>query len=108
MSMEILVGNELTSGAAVYLDSHGNWVESLQSARMFGKDDVEARDEALAATKASGRIISLEIEEVDDVNGHVMPRRMRERIRSNGPTTIAWNGEAFDRQHLDEDGHVSI
>jgi hypothetical protein len=108
MNMEILVGNELTSGAAVYLDIHGNWVESLQSARLFTKDEVEARDAALAATKAKGRVISLEIEEVDDRNGHVVPKRMREHIRANGPTTMAWTGENFDRQHLDEDGHVSL
>ncbi|WP_375451954.1 DUF2849 domain-containing protein [uncultured Devosia sp.] len=106
--MDILVGNELTSGAAVYLDNHGNWVESLQAARLFGKDDAVARDAAIAATKSTGRIVGVEIEDVDDLGGHVVPKRLRERIRSVGPTTTAWNGEAFDRQHLDEDGHVSI
>jgi hypothetical protein len=108
MSMEILVGNELTSGTAVYLDGHGNWGESLQAARTFGKDDAEARDAAIAVTKATGRIVGIEIEEVEDLGGHLVPKRMRERIRAAGPTTIAWNGETFGRQHLDEDGHVSI
>jgi hypothetical protein len=108
MSMEILAGNELTSGAAVYLDRHGDWQDSLQSARLFGKDESEARDAAIAATKATGRIVGIEIEEVEDLGGHVVPKRMRERIRAAGPTTIAWNGETFGRQHLDEDGHVSI
>ncbi|MEO8684136.1 MAG: DUF2849 domain-containing protein [Devosia sp.] len=108
MSMEILVGNELTSGAAVYLDGHGNWVEGLQSARMFGKEDAAARDAAIAATKATSRVVGIEIEEVEDLGGRVVPKRLRERIRARGPTTLTWNGEAFDRQHLDEDGHVSI
>ena len=31
------------------------------------------------------------------------PDRIRERIRAEGPTA-----PRFDRQHLDEDGHVSI
>ncbi|MGB3338646.1 MAG: DUF2849 domain-containing protein [Devosia sp.] len=106
--MEILVANELTSGAAVYLDNHGDWQDSLQSARLFAKDETAVRDAAIAATKATGRIVGIEIEEVDDLNGHVVPKRMRERIRAAGPTTLAWNGVAFDRQHLDEDGHVSI
>ena len=106
--MEILAANELTSGAAVYLDNHGEWQGSLQSARLFGKDETAVRDAAIAATKATGRIVGVEIEEVEDLGGQVVPKRMRERIRAQGPTTMASNGVAFDRQHLDEDGHVSI
>ena len=30
--MEILTGNELVSGATVYLDVHNRWVEDLQAA----------------------------------------------------------------------------
>jgi len=33
----------------------------------------------------------------------VTPERLRERIRATGPTA-----PVFDRQHLSEDGHVSI
>lgn len=106
--MEILAANELTSGAAVYLDNRGDWQDSLQSARLFAKDETEARDAAIAATKATGRIVGVEIEEVEDLDGHLRPKRMRERIRAAGPTTMAWNGRTFGRQHLDEDGHVSI
>lgn len=106
--MEILAANELTSGAAVYLDAQGEWQGSLQSARLFGKDETQERDAAIAATKATGRIVGVEIEEVERVDGRVVPKRMRERIRAAGPTTMTWNGLAFDRQHLDEDGHVSI
>jgi Protein of unknown function (DUF2849). len=101
--MEILTGNELTSGATVYLDAQGRWVEDLQAARVFGKDEAEARDAALAATKATGRVISLETEQVNIVEGRIVPQRLRERIRAAGPTA-----PVFDRQHLDEDGHVSI
>jgi hypothetical protein len=107
--MEILTGNELTSGATVYLAADGAWVENLDAARLFGKDQSAARDEALAATKATGRIISLEIEEVEQVEGRIVPKRLRERIRAAGPTApLSLNGQAFDRQHLGDDGHVSI
>ncbi len=101
--MEILTGNELLSGATVYLDRDGNWVEELQAARLFSKDESEARDAALAATKQTLRIVSLEIETVKLVDGVIVPDRIRERIRAEGPTA-----PRFDRQHLDEDGHVSI
>ena len=101
--MEILTGNELLSGATVYLDRDGNWVEELQAARLFAKDESEARDAAIAATKKTLRIVSLEIETVKLEDGVIVPDRIRERIRAEGPTA-----PRFDRQHLDEDGHVSI
>lgn len=107
--MEILTGNELTSGATVYLDGNGNWIEDLQAARLFSKDEKAELDGALAATKAGGRVISLEIEEVEQVDGVIVPKRLRERIRAAGPTApLSLNGQAYDRQHLGEDGHVSI
>lgn len=107
--MEILTGNELISGGTVYLDGKNNWVEDLQAARLFSKEETAERDAALAATKAGGRVISLEIEEVTQDQGLIVPRRLRERIRANGPTApLTLNGEIYDRQHLGEDGHVSI
>ena len=107
--MEILTGNELTSGGTVYLDASGTWVESLVAARVFSKDETAERDAALAATKAGGRVISLEIEEVTLEQGVITPKRLRERIRAAGPTApLTLNGAIYDRQHLGEDGHVSI
>jgi hypothetical protein len=107
--MEILTGNELTSGATVYLDASGAWVEDLQAARVFGKDEAAERDAAVVATKGTGRILSLEIEEVTLEQGVITPKRLRERIRAAGPTApLSLNGEIYDRQHLGEDGHVSI
>ncbi len=101
--MEILTGNELMSGATVYLDRAGNWVEDLQQARVFVAEEAEARDAAIAATKKTLRIVSLEIETVTLQGGVIHPDRIRERIRAEGPTA-----PRFERQHLDEDGHVSI
>jgi hypothetical protein len=101
--MEILTGNELMSGATVYLDRDGKWIEDLQQARVFLKEEVEAREAAIAATKKTMRINSLEIETVTLKDRLIHPDRIRERIRAEGPTA-----PRFDRQHLDKDGHVSI
>jgi hypothetical protein len=101
--VEILTGNELMSGATVYLAPNGEWVEELQRARLFGPEDAAERDDALARSKATLRILSLEIEKVAVRNGRIVPERLRERIRESGSTE-----PVFDRQHLDEDGHVSI
>ena len=101
--MKILTGNELLSGATVYLDAQGRWIEDLQTARVFAKDEAEALDAALAATKATGRVVSLESEDVELRDGVIHPLRIRERIRAEGPTA-----PRFERQHLAEDEHVSI
>ena len=101
--MEILTGNEVMSGATVYLTKTGEWVEELQQARVFLKEEAEARDAAIAATKKTMRINSLEVETVTLKDGVIVPDRIRERIRAEGPTA-----PRFDRQHLDKDGHVSI
>ena len=101
--MEILTGNDLMSGATVYLDRDGKWVEELQQARVFLKEEAEARDAAIAATKKTMRINSLEIETVTLRDGMIYPDRIRERIRAEGPTA-----PRFDRQHLGQYDHVSI
>jgi hypothetical protein len=101
--MDILTGNELVSGATVYLNRNGQWVEDLQQARVFGKDEAEARDAALEASRKTMRINSLEIETVQLRDGTIYPDRIRERIRAAGPTA-----PRFDRQHLGQDDHVSI
>ena len=101
--MEILTGNEVMSGATVYLDRDGAWQEELQKARVFLREEADARDAAIAATKKTLRINSLEIETVTLRDGVIHPDRIRERIRADGPTA-----PRFDRQHLDKDGHVSI
>ena len=101
--MEILTGNELLSGATVYLDKDGRWVEDLQQARLFGPDDADGKAAAIAATNATARIVSLEAEKVSVADGLIVPDRLRERIRAQGPTA-----PVFERQHLGEDDHVSI
>jgi hypothetical protein len=101
--MDILTGNELLSGATVYLSATGAWVEELQQARVFSKEEAAERDAAIASTKKTMRINSLEIETVDVKDGVIVPHRLREVIRAEGPTA-----PRFERQHLDKDGHVSI
>lgn len=101
--MEILTGNELLSGATVYLDRNGNWVEDLQAARLFLPAEAEARDAAMAATAATGRILSLETEIVTLDDARVVPVRLRERIRATGSTA-----PIFSPQQLQDGDHVSI
>ncbi|MDP3316075.1 MAG: DUF2849 domain-containing protein, partial [Devosia sp.] len=67
------------------------------------KEEAEAKDAAIAATTKTGRINTIEDETGTLRDGVIYPDRIRERIRAEGPTA-----PRFERQHLDEDGHVSI
>ena len=102
--MEILTANELVSGAVVYLDGDGNWQPDIDKARRFGADAAASRDAVIAAANATGRLISVESEKIDLIDGKILPVRLRERIRATGPTAPY----GPERQQLGEDGHVSL
>ena len=70
MSKEILTGNELTSGATVYLSASGEWVEPLQSARLaaargydlvltYRSDTARAEETAHACEAAGAKVVLL-------------------------------------------------
>lgn len=101
--MKILTGNELLSGATVYLDADGNWVSDIQKARVFGAEEGGALEETMSASVALGRIIAIEPETIEMRDGAIYPLRIRERIRAEGPTA-----PRLDRQTLTEDDHVSV
>jgi hypothetical protein len=84
---EIITGNELVSGATVYLTENGGWEENIDAARVFSPEQIEERDRLLEDIKAGNRILSLEIEKAERAGDKVVAERLRERIRSEGPTT---------------------
>lgn len=101
--MDILTGNELLSGATVYLDAAGNWQMDINAARLFTKEEADVRDGLLKEAGQSGRIVSLEVETVQQVDGKIVADRLRERIRAEGPTAPY----GPERQELG-DSHVSL
>lgn len=101
--MKILTANELLSGATVYLYADGSWEQDIDACRVFS-DTEEAELAALTeAAKKTGRLVSVEAEEVQVVEGKVRANRLRERIRAEGPTT-----PRHALQNIQEGDHVSI
>jgi len=84
---EIITGNELVSGATVYLTAGDDWNEDIHTARVFGAEEAEERDRSLEKAREGGRLLSLEIEKAERHGDQVIAERLRERIRSEGPTT---------------------
>ena len=101
--MEIVTANELLSGAVVYLGADDAWHAALAAARLFTPEEAEARDALIATAKANGRLVGIEIEKVAVTDGQIVPQRLRERIRANGPTAPY----GPERQDLGEP-HVSL
>ncbi len=101
--MEIITANELLSGATVYFQADGHWEADIDRARLFGADETEARDEVIAKAKATGRLVSIETEQVAVEGGKVIAQRLRERIRAEGPTA-----PRMKPQGLEEGDHVSL
>ena len=101
--MEIVTGNELKSGATVYYYADGRWDVDIDQASVFGPEESERRDEVLAKAKATGRLVSLEVEQVSVEGGRVVAQRLRERIRAEGPTA-----PRMKPQMLEEGDHVSV
>jgi hypothetical protein len=88
-----ITANRLSDGLVVFLSDAGDWSLSIDDARLFA--DGAELEEALAYGKAqhAARVIldpyAIDMQEVD---GRLLPARLRERIRALGPT-IAY-GEA--------------
>lgn len=93
-SMFVVTGNRLLDGIVVYLAAAHRWVEDLQTARLY-----ETKEEAEAALQEqSDVIVSLDVIPVAlDAGGNVQADRLRERIRSDGPTINPFETTRLER-----------
>ena len=86
--MKVLTANRLTDGEAVWF-ADGVWVETIAPADVVAdKDkDGEARLEAVGkAAYDNNEVVDVVLIDVDLVDGEIVPKRLRERIRAAGPT----------------------
>ena len=86
--MKVITANRLRDGRVVFLSSKGAWVLPIAQAEVFG--DKDALEEALASAQhsiADNRIVDPYDVDVRVENGIPVPLRLRERIRTHGPTT---------------------
>ena len=92
--MKAVTANLLATGAVVYLGGDRAWVSSLSDAALFSPDDAEtALSEAKARTEEIAGAYLIEASE-DGAGGR---ERLRETIRSKGPTVRADLGKQAAR-----------
>lgn len=85
--MKVLTANRLTDGEAVWLDAENGWIETIDGAVIARDREAEdALDAVGRSAIAANLVIDVNLIDVDLVDGAIVPRRLRERIRAAGPT----------------------
>ena len=86
-ALSIITGNSLGEGLVVF-QSGSNWTLNIDQADVY--DTKEALDAAVAranADAAANRVVEPVPIEVTREGAKIIPVKLRERIRANGPTT---------------------
>jgi uncharacterized protein DUF2849 len=87
--VSVLTGNRLRDGIVVYLAADGGWVESIEGALIAHSAD-EARSLQAQGERDAVRNVVVEpyLAEVAVNGGRLVPARMRERVRVEGPSIL--------------------
>ncbi|WP_428699659.1 DUF2849 domain-containing protein [Stappia sp.] len=86
--MKALTANRLIDGEVVWLGRAGQWVETLDGARLLESAEAIAEAEALGTEAVAQRlIVEPYLIDLRREDNEIAPVRFRERIRAKGPTT---------------------
>lgn len=84
--MKILTANRLADGEAVWYSSQG-WAETIEGAEIARDEAAEQKLERIgAACYAHDEVVDVNLIDIRQVDGAIVPIRLRERIRAAGPT----------------------
>ncbi|MDQ0325506.1 sulfite reductase (NADPH) hemoprotein beta-component [Rhodopseudomonas julia] len=84
--LQVITANRLEDGAVVWLGASGRWLENIGEAKVFAPE--QAAEGLAAAAEALSRqeIVGPEAIAVTQADGQIVPVRLRERIRAQGPS----------------------
>ena len=96
MMAKVLTANKLIDGNSVWLNAQGEWCQELKYAF------IARHEEAIVALEESGKkavadnlVVDVAIIDVIERENGIWPTRLRERIRSHGPS-VAYGYNALD------------
>src|SRR5579863_4134418 len=84
---DVITANRLADGVVVFLSGDGSWSEDFNRAAVMG--DAQATAGALARARedeANNLVVDAYAVPVEERNGHLAPKALREAIRAAGPT----------------------
>ena len=98
MISKVLTANRLLDGVCVWLDINGNWSETLDGAFIARHDEAVATlEETGKKAAANNLIVDVALIDVKETENGIWPNRLRERIRSHGPS-VAYGYDAQDEK----------
>lgn len=87
MAQNVITGNSLGEGLVVFQSANG-WTLSIGDAEVYEtKEALEAAVARANADAAANRVVEPYPIDVASEGGHLVPTKLRERIRAEGPTT---------------------
>lgn len=87
-TMKILTANRLLDGEVVWLGSKNTWVSDVNFASILESDEELEMALSFAEIAVSDRqIIEPYAVDVENTNGNIEPKSVKEKIRTKGPTT---------------------
>lgn len=99
--MNIITGNSLGEGLVVFQIAGGGWSLDVAKAELLEtKEALAAALERANADAEANRVVEPYAIEVTRNGAHLVPVRLREQIRADGPTT--GNSKSKDRTVEDE------
>jgi hypothetical protein len=88
--ISVLTGSRLQDGIVVYLAADGRWVEAMTGAVVARSADAAQALQAQGARDAANNVVvEPYLAEVREVDGRILPVRVRERLRVEGPSVLA-------------------
>ena len=87
MARMVITANRLRDGAVVWRGAAGNWSPHITAAAIHANgEQLTAGLAAALADEKIGRVIGVHEVEIETRGGQVLPTRLRERVRADGPT----------------------
>jgi hypothetical protein len=87
-AVSVLTGNRLHDGIVVFLGIDGAWVESIEAAAVARTPEEAKAFEATGARAAANLVVEPYLAEVRELGGQLVPVRVRERVRVDGPSVL--------------------
>jgi len=95
--MQVVSANRLSDGTVVYLDSNGNWVESLAAAAVFSTEpETEAGLHQAQAAIAENKVVDALAVPVEQGTDGLHAISLRNAIRELGPTVAYKTSPSVD------------
>ena len=88
-AISVLTANRLNDGIVVFLDDAGAWEENIGRAAVARTPEATRALEAQGARDAvANLVVEPYLAEVREIGGRVVPVRVRERVRVDGPSIL--------------------